>query len=82
MANLQVRCSVNNCHYWSQNNYCTANNILVTSDSTSNNKTAGYDAPSVPNDLTTPVQMSMETCCKTFVPNNSASRDMDNVKRQ
>ncbi len=73
MANVQVRCSVNNCHYWTQDNYCKANQILVTSDSSGGHAGNSYDAPSVPNDLTTPVQMSMETCCQTFVSKNSRS---------
>ncbi|TZE83614.1 DUF1540 domain-containing protein [Calorimonas adulescens] len=82
MANVQVRCSVNNCHYWAQNNYCSANQILVTSDSVSNRYGDNFDAPSLQNTLSTPVQMGMETCCKTFVPKNSGTHNMDNVKRQ
>ncbi len=74
MPNKAIRCSVNNCHYWSKDNYCSAEQILVSSDR------VGDTTPHLMNALQagdfphTPVSSCMETCCKTFVTREEDAR--------
>jgi len=68
-----IKCSVNNCHYWDSGNICQASQILVTSDSL---------ADPAPDSLATPVETCMETCCKTFVERNSSHLYDDQITRK
>lgn len=62
-----VKCSVSNCVYWTQENNCTANRIMVEIDSHSKMKydaeigDIGYDSKH--QDI---ARSSSETCCHTF----------------
>lgn len=79
----QIHCSVNNCHYWGSGNLCQANEILVTSDKVSKQKSETFAAPrNAATMSTTPVNTYMETCCKTFVDKNSGNFNTDGVYRQ
>lgn len=82
MQQLEVHCSVSNCHYWSQGNHCHANKILITSDSVGVDQPDHYDAPDVTNSLQTPCNTCMETCCKSFVPHDSNLTAADGIVKQ
>ncbi|MDD2200714.1 MAG: DUF1540 domain-containing protein [Firmicutes bacterium] len=64
----RVRCSVNNCHYWHDGNYCHASQIMITSDSIANQLPDSYDALQASTAEPTPASHIGETCCKTFAP--------------
>lgn len=67
---ITVRCTVDNCHFWAQENYCTAESILVTSDAAGDRFPEGIDAPQtslIVQDIgETPANSTMDTACKTF----------------
>ena len=72
MPQLEVYCTVSNCHYWADDNHCTADRILITTDSIGRRYPEAIDASSV-GDLVrqhghTAADSCMETCCKTFTP--------------
>mgnify|MGYP000008250417 CR=1 FL=1 len=77
-----IHCSVSNCHYWGSGNMCNASEIMVTSDRIGANMPNSYDAPQASTAQPTPVNSAMETCCKTFVPKNSADVKNDGVQRR
>lgn len=79
MANIY--CSVNNCHYWSQGNTCKASEIMVTADSWAEQADESMDASAHMDVPTASASTCMETCCKTFVHNNSAQINADGVTR-
>lgn len=62
----EVRCTVNNCHYWEQNNLCGAVSILVMSDEAVGN--IGQHDEEFGEIGHTPARISKETCCYTFKP--------------
>lgn len=62
----RIRCSVRNCHYWSEGNYCIASSIAITSDAIPRETYHGVDASAI-GALNTPVEHCEETCCKTFI---------------
>lgn len=70
MPNVQVRCTVNNCYFWAQENYCGADSILVTSDGAARKYPESVDAAQTAMIVSeigeTPTQTCMETACKTF----------------
>ena len=66
-----VRCSVNNCHYWAQGNYCEASSIMVTADQVGHQQPDTFDAPQASMAAPSPVDSCMATCCKTFVMKGS-----------
>ncbi len=82
MQQLEVYCSVSNCHYWSQGNHCHANKILITSDSVGADQPDNFDAPEVTNSLQTPCNSCMETCCKSFVHKDSQGVTVDGIYKQ
>ena len=82
MPKGQVSCSIKNCHYWSQGNICNADQIMVTSNEMANSLTDRIDAPYAAQIGATPVAKSVESCCKTFVPNNSFKALEDGVVRE
>ena len=70
MPDVQVRCTVNNCYFWAQENYCGADSILVTSDRAAREYPESVDAAQTSMIVSeigeTPTQTCMETACKTF----------------
>ena len=81
MPQATIRCSVSNCHYWGQGNYCEAEEILITSDEIGKSYTDSFDAPVVSATFSTPVDHCMSTCCKTFVAKNTSMYALDGVKK-
>jgi hypothetical protein len=82
---VDVKCTVNNCHYWSKGNKCEANQILVTSDKFANYAPTNVDATRANTLSATPTSTCMETACKTFVSDSearSAKRSDDVLKQQ
>jgi hypothetical protein len=77
-----VYCSVDNCHYWSQGNVCKASQILVATDSWAEQASEAIDASSHMEVPTASADTCMETCCKTFVPEGSASVEVDGTTRK
>ncbi len=69
---LEVKCSVNNCHYWAEGNECHAEQIVVTSNHVGGANPSRYDTGTITSSLKTPTNNSIETCCKTFVKANSS----------
>lgn len=57
-----VNCTVNNCRYWTNNNLCTAQQIVVQNDASGgfsqNDKLTSLSA--------TPASSKDDTCCQTF----------------
>lgn len=71
MNALEVRCTVSNCYFWKQENYCGADRILVTSDQVDANQgdlNASSIAQLVNEVGETPVNSGRVTCCQTFRP--------------
>lgn len=70
MAQVQVRCTVDNCYFWAQDNQCNAHSILITSDTAAQQYAQSDDNRSV--DMLadvigqTPASQCRETACKTF----------------
>lgn len=60
-----VRCTVNNCKYWGQDNYCTADQILITAPASPLPKAEkhGIGAEKLPE---TPVKKVEDSLCYTF----------------
>ncbi|OPZ61274.1 MAG: hypothetical protein BWY85_02433 [Firmicutes bacterium ADurb.Bin506] len=65
--NNRIRCSVNNCTHWSKGNECSADWIMVTSDS----NTGSTQDASLLSSAGTPAEHSAETCCNTFKDKDS-----------
>jgi hypothetical protein len=70
MPNVVVRCTVDNCTYWMDGNYCKADTILITSDAAGARYPEGVDAPQtnmIAEEMgETPANSCMDTACKTF----------------
>ncbi len=82
MANkLEVHCTISNCHYWKNGNYCDANEILITNDSLAAREPDRVDAPQASTLEQTPAGQCLDTCCKTFVPHGSGKESADGVYR-
>lgn len=77
----KIHCSVNSCHYWSNNNICDASEIMVTADSFADKAPDKVDALEASTISQTPVNQCMETCCKTYVTKGNADRFKDSIKR-
>ncbi len=78
----QIFCSVGNCHYYGKGNVCKANQIMITSDTMSQNLSSNIDAPYAAQINQTPVTKSPETCCKTFVHKNDFNQNTDGVMKK
>ena len=68
-SELEVRCTVSNCYFWQQENFCGASQILITSDHAAEDgleNRANSDALS--SLVETPVATSRVTRCHTFHP--------------
>ncbi|MEY8350054.1 DUF1540 domain-containing protein [Bacillus cereus] len=67
----EVRCSVSNCSFWGQGNFCQATSIFVQPDDQNTNQS---DNDSYTNSALTGATLessattSVETCCQTFQP--------------
>ncbi len=81
MGNQHIHCAVNTCHYWAEGNKCVANEIIVVNDEFGNQQPDQIDCSMAKEISPTPAQTCMETCCKTFVPKNSAKINADGVYR-
>lgn len=70
--NPTVRCSVANCHYWGQNNVCTADAIMIDVDRHADRKLqeeyAGEMFSSSEHEY---AKSSATTCCHTFTPSKA-----------
>ncbi len=58
----RIKCSVNNCSFWHKGNQCSADSIMVTSDS----NTSATQDPALLSSASTPAGHSSDTCCNTF----------------
>lgn len=69
---LQVHCTVDNCQWWGEGNYCHASVILITHDEIGERYPEEVDAPEVDQIVSeageTPAESCTDTCCKTFTP--------------
>ena len=79
--NQHIHCSINNCHYWNQGNKCEANEIIVMADTQGHSYPDKIDATQSNSISPMSVSSCMETCCKTFVPQNSNKTNIDGIKR-
>lgn len=77
----KIHCSIDNCHYWDQGNYCKAKEILVAADSWAAQTPDNIDSPQHAKVPQMHANTCMETCCKTFVHNNSPQVSVDGVIR-
>ncbi len=69
----EVRCTVNNCYFWEENNLCGADTILVISDDAVN--TIGpldEEVDEIGKIGHTPARISKDTCCYTFRPTSAS----------
>ncbi|PGZ10557.1 disulfide formation protein C [Bacillus cereus] len=67
----EVKCSVSNCSFWGQGNFCQANAIVVQPDAQETGQTENdaYTGAVLTNEtLESSVTTSVETCCHTFKP--------------
>jgi len=76
-----IHCIVSNCHYWSNGNKCSANEILVTSDNFGSQQPDKVDATMAQQLTPTTSSDCMETCCKTFVAKGSENTSVDGVQK-
>jgi hypothetical protein len=71
VAAINVKCTVNNCYFWAKDNMCSADSILITSDSATNDHPSmtfgqeeeGNLVQSIGN---TPAHSITDTACHTF----------------
>ena len=67
----EVKCSVSNCSFWGQGNFCQASAIVVHPDAqeAGSNANDSYTGAVLTNEtLESSVTTSVETCCHTFKP--------------
>ncbi|HHT7187776.1 TPA: DUF1540 domain-containing protein [Bacillus cereus] len=67
----EVKCSVSNCSFWGQGNFCQASSIVVQPDAqeTGQAMSNSYTSAALTNEtLESSVTTSVETCCHTFKP--------------
>ncbi|KAB2440492.1 DUF1540 domain-containing protein [Bacillus luti] len=67
----EVKCSVSNCSFWGQGNFCQASSIVVQPDAqeAGPNTNDSYTGAVLTNEtLESSVTTSVETCCHTFKP--------------
>ncbi len=65
-SNVNVKCYVDSCYYWGQNNFCEAETIEV------DNQTVGDRSMEIGSlgDAQNEAKTSKETYCRTFKPKN------------
>ena len=70
MPQLEVYCTVCNCHYWAEGEHCTAEKILITTDRIGQLYPESLDAAEAADVVRrhgpTEAGACRETCCKTF----------------
>ena len=70
MPQIEVRCTVDNCYFLAQDNYCNAESILITTDQAAKKYPESVDAEDTAMIVSeigeTPAQHCQETACKTF----------------
>ncbi len=70
MPQLEVYCTVCNCHYWAEGEHCTAEKILITTDRIGQLYPESLDAADTATVArqhgASEADACMETCCKTF----------------
>ncbi|MDA8206592.1 MAG: DUF1540 domain-containing protein [Thermaerobacter sp.] len=67
MANVDVRCTVNNCYFWAQDNYCAADTILITGDQAAAETTTNASTNTLVSQIgKTPAETRQQTACQTF----------------
>jgi Domain of Unknown Function (DUF1540) len=66
----EIRCSVANCNYWGQGNFCQASSIIVQTEAYeySNDYDQKIENAVLEGELTSSASHSGETCCHTFFP--------------
>lgn len=79
--NQHIHCIVNDCHYWAQGNKCVANEILVTTDQFGASEPDTVDATMAKQLTPSPARNCMDTCCKTYVKDQSKQITADGVKK-
>ncbi len=67
-SELEVRCTVSNCYFWQLENFCGADQILITSDHEVSQATQNMQSSGISAMVETPVAASRVTCCQTFQP--------------
>jgi len=76
MPQLEVYCTVRNCHYWADGEHCTAEKILVTTDAIGRLYPESVDAAEAQDIVRqhgpTEAEKCYDTCCKTFTPRDGA----------
>lgn len=70
MPDVKVRCTVDNCYFWAQDNFCEADSILITSSHAAAQYSQG-ESGADPDQLVsqigeTPANHSHDTACETF----------------
>lgn len=78
-SSQQIRCSISNCHYWAEGNFCKAEQVLVTSQTMSKGLNNKMDAPVATQLAMTPISTVAESCCNTFTPAGAYSAFEDGV---
>ncbi|MDP2858334.1 MAG: DUF1540 domain-containing protein [Bacillota bacterium] len=81
MANKDIRCTVETCHYWANKNYCAADQILVTADSVATDTSHTLNALQASTISPTPVGKCQETCCKTFIEKGKQDAYHEGIKK-
>lgn len=70
MPQVSVRCTVDNCYFWAQENFCNAESILITTDQAASQYPESVDSRDTAMIVSqigeTPAESGRETACKTF----------------
>lgn len=70
MPQVSVRCTVDNCYFWAQENFCNADSILITTDRAASQYPDAVDSKDTAMIVSqigeTPAESGQETACKTF----------------
>jgi glutamine cyclotransferase len=76
-----IHCIVKDCHYYTQGNICSANEILVATDQFGRSQPDKIDCEMAKEISPQPAGTCMETCCKTYVSSGSDKITADGVKK-
>lgn len=76
-----IHCIVNDCHYWSQGNKCSAQKILVTTEQFGNQNPDNVDAEMAAELTPERAGDAISTCCKTYVAKGSGNTRADGVNK-
>ncbi len=67
-----VRCTVSNCEYWAQHNFCAADQILITAGTRRGKDHQGDGAEHIER---SPVEIAQDSYCLTFHPRQETEMD-------